>query len=108
MAKPKTERKKIGHKDLTFTYAEVLKDYISKPRALTKLEYQLNRYQNTIKIGFVTGFMALIISPFNQYLAILPLIVLLAWLVLQYKANELLKTDYETERAKLKEGLVYE
>ena len=103
-----TSRRTPQHKDLTFTYSEVLKDYVSKPRALTKLEYQLNRHHNTIKIGFVAGFMALIISPFNQFLTMLPLIVLLGWLVIQYKANELLKTDYETERAKLRGGEDYE
>ncbi len=97
-----------GRKHLTFTYAEVLKDYISKARALTKLEYQLNRHHNTIKIGFVAGFMALIISPFNKFLTMLPLIVLIGWLVIQYKANELLKTEYESLRAELRGGENYE
>jgi hypothetical protein len=99
---PTTKREATNKKpELKLSYREVLADYVTKRRALSKLEFQLNRYHNTIKISFVTGFLTLAIMPFNSILAVMPLMALIVYSVFQYKENERLKNSYEQIRYEL-------
>ena len=98
MATTKIKNKAKKVLETTIPYSQVLKEYVSKRRAITKLEYQLKRFQDTLKFSLGAVLIALMILPFNRIMAVVPLVIFASLAIYHYKKNEELNKDYEQLR----------
>lgn len=98
MANTKKKTKTPQKKETTIPYSQVLKEYVSKRRAITKLEYQLKRFQDTLKFGLGSVLLTLLILPFNKILSVVPLVIFATLAIYHYKKNEELDKEYEQLR----------